>query len=268
MSEAPPAASPVDAFDAYTRRLVAWARSDDRVLGVALLGSGVDRSRVDAWSDHDIAVIAAPEAVDELRTDISWLPDAAELVAVAREWHDGFKGLFSDGRVVEFAVTDPGGFATFPLTTAAIVYDTGVVPAALDTARAVTTVRAVPVAETAAVVLLVELLVGVGRVRRGEVLSGGDVIRSEAALTLIDLLVAREPGAVHPDAFDGRRRIESVLPRAAARLASLLAQAPEEAARGLLDLAEEAVAPGWPGWPAAGAAAVRRRLGWTAPAAR
>jgi len=259
--------SALEAFDAYTRRLVAWARADDRVLGVALLGSGADRARVDEWSDHDIAVVAAADAVDELRADVSWLPDARDLTGVAREWHDGFKALFADGRVIEFAVTDPESFASFPITDAAIVYDAGVVASALEAARTATRTRVVPEPEVAAVVLLVELLVGVGRVRRGEVLSGGDVIRSEAAQTLLDLLVARMPGVAHPDAFDGRRRIEAVLPRESARLAEVLAGEPEDAARGILDLAEESVAPGWDGWPAAGAASLRLRLGW-GPAVR
>ncbi|MFF2050482.1 hypothetical protein ACFVU2_02675 [Leifsonia sp. NPDC058194] len=256
------AVGPIEAFDAYTRRLVAWARDDARVLGVVLLGSGAERERIDAWSDHDIAVLATPGSVDELREDPAWLPDSAEIVAVAREWHDGFTALFADGRVLEFAVTDPAGFESFPVTRAAIVYDTGVVTPALDAARLATRLRVVAGAETAAVVLLVELLVGVGRVRRGEALSGGDVIRSEAALTLIDLLIVRTPGAAHPDGFDGRRRIEAVLPRESARLAEVLAREPEAAARGILDLAEEFLAPGWPGWPSEAVRAVRRRLGW------
>jgi hypothetical protein len=36
----------------------------------------------------------------------------------------------------------------------------------------------------------------------------------------------------------------------------------EPAARGLLDIAERLLAPGWPGWPTDAVAAVRRRLDW------
>ncbi|WP_348789368.1 hypothetical protein [Leifsonia sp. NPDC080035] len=251
----------VAAFDAYTRRVVGWARSDDRVLGVALLGSGADRDRIDGWSDHDLLLLAEPDAVPRLRADLAWLPDAERIAAVGHEWHDGVKVLFDDGRVLELGVTDPAGLARFPLAAAAIVYDAGPLAAGLGAARAGTETRRLSEPADAAAVFLVELVVGVGRVRRGERLSGGDVIRSEAALTLADLIVARS-GAGHPDPFDGWRRLESVHPAAAERLDALLARSPEDAARGLLELAEDVLAPGWADWPSRGADAVRRRLGW------
>ncbi len=249
------------AFDAYTARLAEWARGDDRVLGVLLLGSGADPDRVDAWSDHDIAVIATPESVEALRSDLSWLPDASEVVTVGREWHDGFKALYADGRVVEFAVTDPLGFETFPVTRARVVHDVGPVAGVLATSRTGTRPRALTDPAAAAAVLLVELVVGVGRVRRGEVVSGGDVIRSEAVRTFADLVVARR-GSAHPDPFDGLRRFETVAPELARRLAEVVARDAESAARGLLELAEEALAPGWAQWPEAGVRAVRARLNW------
>ena len=249
------------AFDAYTRRVVGWARSEPRVLGVALLGSGADRERIDGWSDHDLLVLAEPDAVAGLRHDLSWLPDATAIAAAGHEWHDGVKVLFDDGRVLELGVTDPAGLATFPMAAAAVVYDTGPLAAGIAAARAGTSTRRLTEPADAAAVLLVELVVGVGRVRRGERLSGGNVIRSEAALTLADLLVARS-GAGHPDPFDGWRRLEAVHPEAAERLAVVLARAPEDAARGILELAEQLLAPGWVQWPARGAQAVRRRLGW------
>jgi hypothetical protein len=90
-----------------------------------------------------------------------------------------------------------------------------------------------------------------------------DVIRSEAALSFIDLwLAVRRPGERHPDPFNGWRRIESVSPAVTARLERLLAEDAEAAARGILELAEAEIAAGWTGWPSRGAEAVRRRLGW------
>lgn len=249
----------LDSFDAYTRRVADWAAADDRVLGVALLGSGADRSRIDEWSDHDLLVLAVPAAVEELRVDLSWLPDADRLAAVGHEWHDGVKALFDDGRVLELGIADPAGLRSFPLTAALVVYDAGPLADGLAAARAGTRTRERTREADAAAVLLVELVVGVGRVRRGERLSGGQVIRSEAALTLADLIVSRS-GRAHPDPFDGWRRFESVCPEAAARLDAILARPAEEAARGILDLAEELLAPGWAEWPAAGVRAVRRRL--------
>ena len=250
---------PLEAFDEYTRRVESWARGDRRVLGIALLGSGADRSRIDEWSDHDLLVLAVPEAVEGLRSDLSWLPDADRLAAVGHEWHDGIKALFTDGRVLELGIADPEGLRSFPLASALVVYDAGPLTDGLAAARAGTRTRELNRAADAAAVLLVELVVGVGRVRRGERLSGGQVIRAEAALTLADLIVSRS-GRPHPDPFDGWRRLETVEPEAAARLDAILSRPAEDAARGILDLAEELLAPGWAEWPAAGVRAVRSRL--------
>ncbi|WP_158861795.1 hypothetical protein [Leifsonia sp. AG29] len=249
----------VDAFDSYTQRVVDGARGDRRVLGVALLGSGAERSRIDEWSDHDLLVLARPDAVSELRGDLSWLPDSERLVAVGREWHDGIKVLFRDGRVLELGITDPIRLRSFPVSAFSVVYDSGVLAEGLAQAKANTRVRSGNRGGDAAAVLLVQLVTGIGRVRRGERLSGGHIIRSEAALTLMDLLLdlAGEP---HPDPFDGWRRIERVLPEAASRLRSLLDQPVEAAALGILDLAEEVLAPGWKDWPRAAARVARERL--------
>lgn len=252
------------AFDEYSSRLVALAESDERVQGVVLLGSGADTGRIDEWSDHDLALVVDVDAADEFRADAAWLPDATQLAAVGREWHDGFKGVFDDGRVIEYAVTDLDALRTFPLTSANVLFDRGGVREAVDQAAHGSSTRVVSTAEGLAAAFLVQVLVGVGRVRRGERLSGGHIVRGEAALTLLDLrLTVSLPGVQHPDAFDGWRRIESIDAPFAARVDALLAQDPESAAHGLLLLAEEAFAGSWAAWPSRGARAVRRRLGWS-----
>lgn len=255
----------VAAFDEYTRRLVSVATADPRIRGVALLGSGADPSRIDEWSDHDIALVVDADAVEAFRGSTDWLPGSERLAAVGREWHDGFKAVFDDGRVIEYAVTDLDGLRGFPLVAADVVFDRGGVAEAVAVAASGTETRRLSPAGPLAAAFLVQLLVGVGRVRRGERLSGGDVVRSEAALTLVDLwLAVCRPDDRHPDPFDGRRRIESLDASFAARLEETLAQDAEQAARDLLRLAEATLVPAWPDWPARGADAVRRRLGWTA----
>jgi hypothetical protein len=254
----------VSAFDAYTARLEAVARGDDRVLGLVLLGSGADPSRIDEWSDHDFALIVSPEAVAAFRGSVGWIPDAPDLAVLGREWHDGFKGIFDDGRVIEFAVTDLASLRTFPMAVARVVFDrTGDVSTAVDAAIGSTSTRGTSGPAGLAAAMLTEILVGVGRLRRGERLSGADVIRSGAALSFVDLwLAVRRPGDRHPDPFNGWRRIESVDAAVTAGLEQLLAQDAESAARGILELAETEIAAGWADWPSRGAEAVRRRLGW------
>ena len=97
------------------------------------------------------------------------------------------------------------------------------------------------------------LLIGVGRVRRGEVLVGGNFIRTYAVERLLRVLAHRSPDA-RLDDLDPFRRIESVFPSLG--LGSALEAEPELAARSVLAIAERELG------PIAGADALRRRLGW------
>lgn len=252
----------VRAFEAYVARVAAAARAHPQIVGVALVGSGAEPDRIDEWSDHDFVIVARPDAVEPLRHSFDWLPDAAELVVLAREWHDGFKGVFSDGRIIEFAIVDLEALAEFPLHGARIVYDEGGLDAAIKRAVSVAPARSSSEAEAIAVAFLFQILVGTGRARRGELVSAGEVIRSEAVESLLDLvLVVQHSDRSSPDLFDPRRRFEQVDPGLARELADATAQRVEDAARSLLTLAERRFSD-WALWPRSAADVVRSRCGW------
>ncbi len=108
--------------------------------------------------------------------------------------------------------------------------------------------------------MLTQLLIGVGRARRGEVLSAGRSIRDEAVAYLLTALAATLPGdRARLDTLDPRRRFDFVHPEIAARIESAIRLEPESAARGILDVAEAELGELF---PARGAAAIRQRLGW------
>ena len=113
-------------------------------------------------------------------------------------------------------------------------------------------------------VFLFELLHGVGRWRRGERVSAGNVIRNEAVAALLRAvratLASHEAAAL--DRLDGFRRVERAYPELAAQIAEAVAQSPETAARTLLDIAAEHLGVGPTGLPPAAVRAVTRRLGW------
>lgn len=253
----------VSAFEDFIDRLRAWAEAEPDVIGFVGMGSTADRRRVDEWSDHDFAIVTVPGAQERFRADLSWLPDHERLVAVGREHHDGFKALYDDGHILEFAVVDESELRTFSANASEVFWDGGQVGQWMREVTSATVPRIHTSGADAAAVFLVQLLVGVGRTRRGELLSGAHVIRAEAEATLIDLITERVPAsAATRDNLDARRRFEQSYPREAHRIAAALAADPETAARTMLDLADDLLAPGWPEYPAAGSAAVRRRLGW------
>lgn len=244
-------------------RLVAGVAPDPDVLGVVLLGSAADPARADEWSDVDVWLVVAEGTQDRYREELSWLPGHDGIVVVARETEHGRAVVFDDGSYVELAVASIGDLAVFRATQARVVLDRGGVAEAV---AAVTVTPREPdreLARRAMAMLCGRLLVGVGRARRGEVLSAGRFVRE---LAVAEILVAlRElcpaPGAGRLDPLDPTRRVEIVHPARAAELAAACREDVEPCARRLADLAERWFADE-PEWPRAGVAAVRRRLGW------
>ena len=254
----------VQTFEQYTDDLVRSVAADPEVLGLVLVGSTADVSRVDEWSDHDFFLVTVDGAQERFRSDLRWLPGADRLALRVRETAHGLKALYDDGRVVEFAV-----FSVAELSLAeANSYRVALDRAALTEAMAAISARPKPLQvvdpDREAALFLSLLLVGVGRARRGEVLAAGQHIRSFAVAHLLTLwrAVLPGPGLGRLDDLDVFRRFELVYPQLGARLAEILAADPETCARGLLDLAEEGPGQEWSRWPGAAAGVLRRRLDW------
>jgi hypothetical protein len=228
-----------------------------------LFGSSADRSRADEWSDHDFAVITDPEHIGELRTDLSWLPDHEQLVAWAREHHDGFKAIDIHGSVIEFAVTDLAGLATFFADAWAIAYGGEEVEATMRAVAAKPAPNATPDPHRDVAVFLAALLVGVGRARRGERISATGSVRGLALQHLLLLLTPLLPPDPRLDTLDPTRRFELAHPILGRRIADALDLPLEECARTLLDVADDEAGTRWGGYPKAAVAVVRDRLGWT-----
>lgn len=234
-------------FDAYLQELIASCRENAAITGLVLMGSTADRARVDEWSDHDFAVITPTADIEQLRGDLSWLPRHEQVVASAREHHDGFKVVYDDGAVIEFAVTDLAGLATFYANDWEVAYGGPPVVEVMESVAA----KPAP-ADGSVAVLLAALLVGVGRARRGEVLSGGASVRG---LALEHLLVLLRTDV--PDNLDPRRRFEFAHPALGAELVAAQELPVEECARAMLAVAERELA-----LPVRAVTAVRSRLGW------
>jgi hypothetical protein len=241
----------VSEFDRYLAELCTACERHANITGLVLMGSTADRSRVDEWSDHDFAVIAPTEALEPLRGDLSWLPRPESIVASAREWHDGFKVIYAHGAVIEFAVTDLEGLSTFHANAWEVAYGGEQVASVM---RAVAGKSAPAGGDVA--VFLTSLLVGVGRARRGEVLSAGASVRGLAMEHLLVLLRA-SPMDARLDDLDPRRRFELVHPVLGQELGLALEHPVEQCARLLLHLAERELR-----LPALAVAAVKTRLGW------
>src|SRR5262249_41721446 len=96
-----------EAHAAFTAALLDRLSADADVVGVVLLGSssGIPPGP-DEFSDHDLFVVTRPGAQERFRTDLGWLPDAAEVVLAFRETPHGVKALCATGHLVELAAFD------------------------------------------------------------------------------------------------------------------------------------------------------------------
>lgn len=248
-------------FDRYLFDLATVAESRDDVVGLAGFGSTADRRRVDEWSDHDFAWVTMAGAEDRYRHDLSWLPGADAIALSVIEHHGGLKVIYDDGRVLEFGITSLDNFVNWAGNSIEVIVDKGGVAEAVATILAAPLPEGEPDADRAIRLVLTQLLIGVGRYRRGEVLSAGRSIRDEATAYLLVALGMRLEGSrARLDSLDPRRRFDFVHPDIAQQIEAALRLDPESAARALLALAEQHFGHGF---PARGAAALRTRLGWS-----
>jgi len=250
-------------FGAYLGELIDTARRAPDIVGLVGMGSTAERHRVDEWSDHDFALVTADGAQDRYRADLAWLPASSSIALSVVEHHGGVKVIHDDGHVLEFGIASIDQLATWYANAYDVLYDAGGVAEAM----ALVAARPLPTGEPDDArdirLVMTQLLIGVGRARRGEALSASTIIRAEAVAYLLTVLGRRLPGdSSRLDALDSRRRFEFVHPALAFRISGALMLEPERAARELLEIAEEHLEPGWEDFPRRGVAALRARLGW------
>ena len=174
-------------FDDYTAALVARARVTEGVGGLVLLGSASTAAagRRDEWSDHDFYLATTDEAADRLRRDAPFLPDPERIVALAHEGGLGVSVLYDELYLMEMAVGTVAQISALPTSGDHEVVmgpgpGTRSAPPAVD-------------ALDEAILTLVKLLVGTGRVRRGERLNGSAFVRVYALGHLIAAVRAGFP---------------------------------------------------------------------------
>ncbi|TDN91915.1 hypothetical protein [Microbacterium sp. BK668] len=254
-------------FTALSRALAESVRAHPDFAGLALLGSASDEAsgRRDEWSDHDFFAITREGRGVALRPDLSWLPDADRIVLTAREGELGFVAVYDDGHVLEFALADAAELAEALAGAATVAVDDEAETVARLVARSRERADAADGfdPENDARLVLVKLLIGVGRYRRGEVLNAGEFVRGWAVRQLVRVIRGRLTTASPSvrDTIDPMRRFELDFPEEAGRIADAVAQPVEDAARELFGLLCE-LEPEWPDFPSRAADAVAARLGW------
>ncbi len=173
----------IAAYQGVIEQLTTTLQADERVRGLVLLGSTARQShQPDEWSDHDFFVITESGLQELFRTTFDWLPNRESVVLTVRETEHGLKILYADGHLLEYAVFDVAEIAVAKANDYAVVFDKGGVTAAMAKI-AHPPADQLPAAYTDSArdlgMFLCQLVIGAGRVTRGEAISGQVFMRSK-----------------------------------------------------------------------------------------
>jgi hypothetical protein len=253
-------------FEQFSDDLKQSLESRPEVIGLVLVGSTADLSRVDQWSDHDFFVITKEGQAENMRQDLSWLPNHESIVLRPRETDHGLKVLYADGHVLEFAIFNDSELELCSANAYSVSLDRADIAARMAAIEFRSRPKSIdPLVEFE--LLLASLLIGVGRTRRGEELIASQHVRSYCVNHAIALIRAWQQPArgteSQEDNLNRFRRFEFQYPAIGRELNELQKLDVEQSARGLLELVLRAGSEKLSQRQRDQAALIRRLLNWS-----
>lgn len=196
------------------------AKSGHALALIGLGSVGLERQRLDAWSDLDFFAIVEPGYKQNYIQDLGWLTASGPAAYYFQNTPDGYKFLYTDGIFCEFAVFEPAELEAAVYPPGRMVWRRADAPeswaAPLHGPKS-------PEKSDPAWLLgeaLTNLYVGLGRDLRGEKLSALRFIQLYAVDKLLKLVEQTETArGDNRDGFDITRRFEQRFPGVAPLLA-------------------------------------------------
>jgi hypothetical protein len=229
--------STLENFVDFQSQMVQKLKDIPEALGLMFAGSAADLTRVDQYSDQDFYLIVQDGTAEGFRQQLSWLPNHHEILLAPRETEHGLKVLYRDGTLLEFAVFEIGELPTHMAPTdSRVVFDRGGVQEIISQITFKPSKPFDPATEYQLFLTLIQI--GVGRIKRGEVLAGSQHIKSYALNHLLGLIRHFEPGSsASEDELNRYRRFEISHPETGKRLARLIEGESLACASGMLEIA-------------------------------
>ncbi len=196
----------------------------DSGTALALLGLGsvgTETDRLDEYSDLDFFVIVKSGFKPRYLRHLDWLAAVHPLVYSFLNTDDGYKALFADGIFCEFAIFEPQELARIPFTNGRFIWKDDT----FDESFCVSLPRQQPAhtREWSLGEALTNLYVGMGRVHRGEILSGTRFIQTYAINHVLELTAYIETARqASEDPFASERRYERRYPQTAQYLPAFI----------------------------------------------
>lgn len=201
-------------------------RDSGHALALLALGSvGLERHRLDRYSDLDFFVIVEPNHKARYIDELDWLAQAHPLAWHFRNTADGHKALMADGVFCEFAVFEPQELEHIPFAPGRIVWRRTDVSDSIAVPRRPLPDTSLPDETWIVGEALSCLFVGLQRWHRGEKLAAMRMVQGYAVDRLIELdaLRAMADGTLPAaDPFGRERRLEQRQPGLVAELPSVV----------------------------------------------
>lgn len=184
--------------------------------GLALIGLGsvgLERERLDQWSDLDFFAIVEPGTKPLFMHDLSWLAAIQPISYAFQNTVDGYKLLYSDQIFCEFAIFEPAELPNIPFAPGQIIWKAPHVEASIALPQLAMPAANYHQPEWLLGEALTCLYVGLCRYQRGEWLSAQRFIQHFAVDRVLELLNYLPAFSLPAgDAFANERRIEQRLP--------------------------------------------------------
>ena len=195
-----------------------------RALALLGLGSvGLERERLDAYSDLDFFAVVRPGEKARFLADLSWLSAVAPVAFAFQNTADGYKLLFDDGIFCEFAVFEPQELADIPFAEGRLIWQAADFDAWLCTPAQLPHPSEPHSVAWLLGEALTNLYVGLGRYQRGEKLSALRFVQNYAVDRVLELAATLEPEQpAGRDPFTPERRFEQRFPGAAPLLPAFM----------------------------------------------
>lgn len=230
----------LEKFVEYQAQLLDSVEQNDACLGLMFAGSAADLSRVDEHSDQDFFLVVKDGMAESFRRDLSWLPNSQNILLSPRETQHGLKVLYRDGTLLEFAVFEQGELEshTAPADNR-VAFDRGGVAKAISSITFSADGNGFDDSKEYQLFLTL-LLIGAGRVKRGEIIAGAQHIKSYAVSHLLGLVRSHWPMRdSSADVLNRFRRFEQDYPELGHQISQLVEGPSLSCALGLLKISEQ-----------------------------
>lgn len=192
-------------------------------LALVGLGSvGLERDRLDEYSDLDFFAIVQSGFKASFLNDLIWLIAIYPVTFWFQNTKDGCKLLYEDGIFCEFAVFEELELADIPFAPGRVVWKAKGIADSIAVPHKVLPSSSPRTTEWLVGEALTNLYVGLLRDRRGEHLTALRYIQGYAVDRILELIDMRGNGADKVDPFSPERRFEQRHPESASVLPALM----------------------------------------------